>query len=217
MARKNAGSPRVVAELGRPETPAETEARKAENSRNYRMRKTVNNLILSLLVTVGLVLVIVLIVPRSDVSHVPKADFVGLSAAAQPAVEQIIAVPELPAGWTSNYAEFRRESGVRSWQMGFLSAKETSFVGVTQGLNGNETWVANLLKNSAATHTEEISGVEWTVYDNRGSAERLGNSAYALTTTAGDSTYVLRGNASDEEFAAIASALAPDIAREAVR
>jgi hypothetical protein len=42
---------RVVAELGRPETPEEEAARRAENSRLYRQRKTVNNLVYSLIVT----------------------------------------------------------------------------------------------------------------------------------------------------------------------
>ena len=50
---------RVVAELGRPETAEETAARKAENSRNHRSRQTVNNLVYSLLATLGIVVVIV--------------------------------------------------------------------------------------------------------------------------------------------------------------
>jgi hypothetical protein len=45
---------RVVAELGRPETPAETAARKAESSRLHRQRQTVNNLVYSLIATLGI-------------------------------------------------------------------------------------------------------------------------------------------------------------------
>ena len=56
--------PVVVAELGRPETPSETTSRKAEQSRLYKQRKTVNNLVCSLLVSLGLVRVMVLVVPR---------------------------------------------------------------------------------------------------------------------------------------------------------
>lgn len=35
--------PVIVAELGRPETASETASRKAEQSRLYKQRKTVNN------------------------------------------------------------------------------------------------------------------------------------------------------------------------------
>ena len=58
--------PRIVAELGRPETPEETAARRAENSLKHRQRQTVQNLILALGASLLVVLVIVLIVPRSD-------------------------------------------------------------------------------------------------------------------------------------------------------
>ena len=58
--------PREVAELGRPETPEETAARKAENSRKHRQRQTLKNLVLALAASLGVVFIIVLLVPRSD-------------------------------------------------------------------------------------------------------------------------------------------------------
>ena len=42
-----AKQPRVVAELGRPETPDETAARKAASSAAYRSSKTVRNLVVA--------------------------------------------------------------------------------------------------------------------------------------------------------------------------
>ena len=63
-----AGQPsgRIVAELGRPETPEEAAARQAESSRRYRTSKTFPNLVWALLVCLGVVLLIVLLVPRDD-------------------------------------------------------------------------------------------------------------------------------------------------------
>ena len=58
--------PRVVAELGRPETPEETAARQAENSLKHRQRQTVTNLVLALGASLLVVLALVLLVPRSD-------------------------------------------------------------------------------------------------------------------------------------------------------
>jgi hypothetical protein len=123
--------PRIVAELGRPETPQETADRKAENSRNYRKRKTVNNLVYSLLVCVGLVLVIALAVPRADNSLVPEVDYSAVATQAQSSTEHILVNPELPGSWSSNRAETDKAGGVSSWNIGLITpAKE--FIGITR-------------------------------------------------------------------------------------
>ena len=53
--RLMARGPRIVAELGRPETPDETAARKAESSRVYRASQNTRNLVAALLVTLAVV------------------------------------------------------------------------------------------------------------------------------------------------------------------
>lgn len=75
--------PPIVAELGRPETPEETFARKAESSRLYRKRKTINNLVYSLLVSLGLVVFIVAIVPRNETPVAFDVDFASEAQSAQ--------------------------------------------------------------------------------------------------------------------------------------
>jgi hypothetical protein len=83
--------PRVVAELGRPETPEETAARKAENSRKHRAKQTINNLVLSLLVSLGLVLVIFLMVPRGTGGFEDRSvDVVTLAAEASPSITMVL-------------------------------------------------------------------------------------------------------------------------------
>ncbi|HYP73058.1 MAG TPA: DUF4245 domain-containing protein, partial [Microbacterium sp.] len=63
------GAPRVVAELGRPETPQETADRKAASSAAYRSSKTFRNLIAALLITVAVVAVVYLGVPRGSLAE----------------------------------------------------------------------------------------------------------------------------------------------------
>ncbi|UCR89000.1 DUF4245 domain-containing protein [Mycetocola spongiae] len=215
MAKKNS-EPRVVAELGRPETAAETADRKATQSRNYRMRKTVNNLVFSLLVTVGLVAVIVLAVPRSTESLLKTVDYAEVASHAQDSVSQVLVTPELPTGWSSNYAEMRKKSSVTSWEIGFLTPKE-EFIALAQGLDANDTWTAQLMKNTPASSVRTIDGIEWTIYDNRSSRAEVGNARYGMTTAAGASTYVLWGTAPTEEFDVLATALTPQIKNEATR
>jgi hypothetical protein len=201
--------PRVVAELGRPETPQETADRKAETSRNYRKRKTVNNLVYSLLVCVGLVLIIALAVPRADSSLVAEVDYAAVAAQAQSSSEHTLANPELPDGWSSNRAEADKSGGVSSWNIGLITPSK-QYIGISQGFDANETWVSQQLRQSTASSTISVDGVEWTVYDNRRRAD-MGNVEYALTTESGGSTFIVFGTASDGEFLTVASALAGQV------
>ena len=204
--------PRVVAELGRPETPEETAARKAENSRNHRQRQTVRNLVLALGASLLVVLVIVLLVPRSDAPLERDIDVAAVAEQAQIAIDDELAIPELPEGWRANAAEIRSSAadGVTAWYVGYLTPSD-EYIGLYQGVEANPTWVAELLSRTLATGTTTIDGIEYTVYDNRESSDDVGNARYALTTEAGGTTLVLLGTATEAEFATLATALTPTI------
>ncbi|WP_253202059.1 DUF4245 domain-containing protein [Subtercola sp. PAMC28395] len=203
--------PRVVAELGRPETLEETQARKAEQSRKYRANKTINNLWLSILVCVGLVIVIVLLVPRDDTSHLPAVDFRSVASSAQAAFPVPVAVPDVPATWTSNAAEIRTGTdNVVSWYVGLITPTR-NYVGLTQGVNATDGWFADQVKDSAASSTTTIDGIQWTVYDNRKTAKEVGNVKYALTTQSGATTYIVFGDASDTEIAEVAASISSNV------
>ncbi|MDF2574702.1 MAG: hypothetical protein K0S05_1614 [Agromyces sp.] len=207
-----ARAPRVVAELGRPETPEETAARQAENSRKHRQRQTVKNLVLALGASLLVVLVIVLLVPRSDTPIERDIDVADVAAQAQAASDDPLAVPELPEEWRANAAELRRSEvdEVTAWYAGYLTPSD-EYVGMYQGLDANPTWVAGLLARTLATGTTTIDGVEWTVYDNRDSTDDVGNARYGLATEAGGTTFVLLGTATPEEFETLATELVPTI------
>ena len=204
--------PRVVAELGRPETPEETAARKAENSLKHRQRQTLKNLVLALGASLLVVLVIVLLVPRSDAPLDRDVDVRSIAQQAQIASDDPLAVPTLPEGWRANAAELRTSAvdDVTAWYVGYLTPSD-EYLGMYQGIDANPTWVAGLLARTPATGTTTIDGVEWTVYDNRESGVDVGNAKYGLTTEAGDSTFVLLGTATLDEFETLATALVPTI------
>ena len=204
--------PRVVAELGRPETAEERATRLATNSRNYRSRKTINNLVYSLLATVGAVIVLVLIVPRSDTPLDRAVDYSSVAEQVQRGVDEPLVAPELPAGWSANAAEWRSggSDGVSSWYIGLITP-QNEFIGLTQAVDANPTWIAEQLEKVAADDTITIDGVQWDVYRNPAPAEDRGNFESALVTEAGDSTYLLIGTAADDELAVLAGALSAQI------
>ncbi|MCS5734238.1 DUF4245 domain-containing protein [Herbiconiux daphne] len=207
--------PRVVAELGRPETPEETAARKAEQSRLYRDRKTLRNLLYALLVCVALVAAIIFIVPRNDSSMLQDVDYRQVAASAQSSMPVPLAVPDLPEGWSSNAAELRTATtdDVTSWYIGLISP-EKEYVGVTQALDANPSWVSQQVAEGIPSGATDIDGVRWTIYDNRSGAsgnDDVGNVEYALTTEAGRSTYIVFGTAEAGEIEAVAASLSQNV------
>lgn len=204
----------IVAELGRPETAEETAARQAEQSRLYRQRKTLNNLVLSLLVTVGLVVVIVLAVPRPATVERDPIDYAQVAQSVQGSMPVPLAVPSLPDGWTSNAAELRGggADGVASWYIGLLTPGDSpQYVGLTQALDSNPTWMAQQLGASVAAGTVDLGGVTWAVFDNRGQSGDVGNNRYALEAESGRSTYIVAGTATPEEIQQVATSIASNV------
>lgn len=199
--------PKIVAELGRPETPAETAARKAENSRLYRSRKTINNLVYSLLVTLGLVLAIYFLVPRAEGDPNWNIDYVEQSEIASKSLGEDLLVPAMPEQWRANAAELRNATNgqVLSWYIGFITP-EDKFIAFNEAFDADATWVSNTLKDYPATGEVTIDGQKWTVYDNR-SMNDAGNVLYALVTSSGRSTIVLFGTADDAEFEQLATSI----------
>ncbi|MEO6825923.1 MAG: DUF4245 domain-containing protein [Microbacteriaceae bacterium] len=207
--RAPARQPAVVAELGRPETPEETAARKADDSRKHRSRQTVNNLVLSLLAILGVVLIIVMVVPRADAPVAPKVDYAQLAAAGQGSEPDPLVSPVLPNSWHANAAELRTGAADRidSWYIGLITPKQ-QYIGISQGFHANATWLADQLRSSEPDGSITIDSVVWTRYDNRASGGDFGNVQYALTTASGASTYVIFGTAGDQEFRTVAQAMA---------
>ena len=197
---------RIVAELGRPETPEETAARKAETSRQHRANQTVRNLVWSLVATLAVVLVLVLVVVRPEPAPVGAVDFETVATQAQESVEVPLAVPDLPAGWTANAAELRTSSaGVQSWYIGFVTPSG-QFIAFTQGIDADASWTDDLLEGHHPTGDKTIV-IDWVEYDYR-TSEDPGNVAYGLVGGADSSVLVLYGTANDGEFATLAAAVA---------
>jgi len=203
--------PKIVAELGRPETPAETAARKQENSRLYKSRKTINNLVYSLLVTVGLVAVIYFLVPRAEGEPNWQVDYISESQVASQSLGEDLLVPAMPEQWRANAAELRNAANgqVTSWYIGFITPTD-KFIAFNEAFDANETWVSNELKDYPATGEVTIDGQVWTEYDNRSMSD-AGNVQYALVTSSGRSTVVLFGTADNAEFLQLATSITADL------
>lgn len=202
----------VVAELGRPETPEETWARKDAARRTRREHQTAFNLVLALIASLGIVLFLVAVVVRPDQTVDRSVDYQQVAAGADvPGVT--LAAPDLPDGFASNRADFQDKTsdGVRVWTVGLVTP-DRQYIGLQQGLDANASWVANQLDQKPSTGDRTIDGTKWTVYDRRDEGKDAGNHAYSLVHTFGDSTIVLSGTADDSSFTTVAKAVTEQFA-----
>lgn len=223
MAKQQKPRP-VVAELGRPETPAETAARKATDSKLYRSRKTVNNLVFSLLVSLAVVIVMVLIVPRgSDVFSEQSVDVASLAEEAAPSAGRSLAAPEVPAAWKAKRAALRASGDVPLWQINYTTVDAATdleaFATVVQAFTPDgspvaEEWVAAQLERQAATGTDEIGGITWTVYDHADRDPDEANMLYGLEGTWEGDTILVYGTDSATTIRDLAARTAASLAHQ---
>lgn len=215
MTRKEK-TPRVVAELGRPETPAETAARKANDSRLYRQRKTVNNLVFSLLVSLGLVLVIVLVVPRGTGDFADRSvDVSELAQQASPVQGYQLIAPETPEGWKAKQSELRHSElgDVTYWYIGYTTA-DNQYASVVQAFTANgapvpESWIAEQFEQQTATGTEQHADLTWTVYDHSDRSAEESNVTFGLHGETPGGTILISGTDSPDTLRQLADRVAP--------
>jgi hypothetical protein len=182
----------------------------AERRAARRANQTAFNLVLALIASLGVVLFLVVVVVRPEME--PRiVDFREIGAAAQGSIDEPLAVPDLPDAWTANRAEIVSDpaDGVTRWEIGFLTPMG-EYIGLVQGVDANDSWLADQVDSARSNGTERIGGLTWSTYDRR-DVDDPGNVEYALVATSGASTIVLGGTATDEEFAVLAAAVAKEL------
>jgi hypothetical protein len=204
-----AQTPRIVAELGRPETPEETAARKAESSRVHRASQNTRNLVAALIVTIAVVVVIILAVPRGTPPEPAPIDVAAVADRVSTAEGRPVIAPEAPESWRVNVAAVEGD-GPRAWTV--VYADETWFLRVAQGFDADPAWPTRMLSGASVDGTVTIDGVTWDRYD-IADPSRAGNISVALATQAGADTVLIYGNADEETLEEAAAAAAPEVER----
>lgn len=202
--------PRVVADLGRPETPEETASRKAEASRVYRSSQNTRNLVAALLVTLGVVLVIVFAVPRGTP---PEREPIDVAAAAErvaDAEQRTVIAPDAPDTWVVNRAAVEADESVRAWTVVYaLPGDGAGFLRIAQGFDADERWPTRVLSGAAPDDTVTIDGIQWDSYELDGA--RTDNVSVALVTQAGTDTVIIYGVADEQTLERAAASVSDQI------
>jgi hypothetical protein len=203
-----ARSDRVVAELGRPETPDETAARKAESSRIYRSSQTFRNLIAALIATLVVVAVVFFGVPRGEPVPAEPIDVAEVSQRLATAYDRTVISPDLPDDWRVNAAQLEGDD-VSAFTIVYVP-DDTGFLRVAQAFDPDPSWVSRMLSGEAPDGTENIDGIAWDRYE-IGDPSRAGNISYALSAPAGANQILIYGTSDADTAASVASALTDQI------
>jgi hypothetical protein len=201
----------IVAELGRPETPEETAARKAASSKAYRSSQTVRSLVAALIVTLAIVMVIVFAVPRGEPASAPTVDMVGIASDVESTVDSQVIVPDLGDFWRVNVANLTT-GAPPVWDLTLAPSAEDErgFIKIAQAFDSDSSWAPQRLNGTAPTDTTSIGGLEWDVYE-LGDAGAKQNITHAIGTQAGDDYLLLYGSRSADSTAELAESLVPQI------
>jgi hypothetical protein len=204
-----AQNPRIVAELGRPETPDETASRKAESSRVYRASQNTRNLIAALLVTLVVVAIIIFAVPRGEPPQAEPIDVAAVAEGMESAEGRTVLVPDVPEAWIVNRASIEGDS-TAAWTIVYVPDETAGFLRVAQGFDADPAWTTRVLSGASVDGTVTIDGVEWDRYDIP-DPSRAGNISAALSTQAGDDIVLVYGSTDDETLALAAASVADQI------
>lgn len=200
---------RIVAELGRPETPDETASRKAESSRIYRASQNTRNLVAALLVTLAVVAVIIFAVPRGTPPETAPIDVAAVAQSIETAEGRTVIVPAVPESWLVNRASIEGDS-TAAWTVVYVPDETTGFLRFAQGFNADPAWTTRVLSGASVGSTVTIQGVEWDRYDIPDPA-RAGNVSAALSTQAGSDIVLIYGSTDDATLELAAASVADQI------
>lgn len=153
-------------------------------------------------VTLALVFFVVLLNPTHTAeTYTRDVDVATIAAEAEDAAGYLPAAPELPEGWTSNYARWTGATadGVAFWEVGYLTP-ERQFIQVTQTNNSNPTWLSQRLDAAEPAGQRVIDGVTWELFDS--------SSGDAFLTAEQDGfTLILNGTTDLAQFDVVGSAV----------
>lgn len=171
------------------EDPAEI-ARQREERANRRMRQTVRDMLLSMAVVTGVVVLMVLPWNRGNPDPVHVIDATPVVQGARSTESwQVLAPQGLPAGWRATSARISTASdGQDIVHLGYLTPA-TAYVGLEQSATKALTFVSESTVDGKQTGTAEVGGRTWQRYEAPDGLHR------SLARAADGVTYVVTGTA----------------------
>jgi hypothetical protein len=169
-----------------------------------RRRATWVHMVVSLLVVLGIVVGLMLLVPRTNSITQPPVDVAAGARAAATQVEFTPSVPSgLPAGWRATSVRTTRSTAnVMTWHAGYMTTDD-QYAAVEQGQHAPVEWIRSQTNRGREEGTVDVDGVPWRRF------VRLDKVQHSLVHQRGDVTTIVTGTASFDDLAVLAASLEP--------
>lgn len=166
-----------------------------------KQAKRANATVMGMLIATGLTLALCLVPVLMNPAPKMQARDVDVAAVANQAAGDAgysPLAPELPEGWTANYARWNTGSndGVATWEVGYLTPS-TEFIKLVQTDAANPTWLYQSTGDSTVAGERPAGGVTWELRDSK-------NGEAAMVADVEGQTVVLSGSADLSEFDVLA-------------
>jgi hypothetical protein len=185
-----------------------------QKAKEHRAKQTVNNLLLSLLATAGMVLVLILIVPRDDSNRIPRIDYIAIAEQASTSSGNDIAAPPIDTGWWSNQAKWFGSpvDAVPRFEAGFVSP-DNEYIGMTHAFGVNPTWLALSLKDVVLekNFSNPQSDVVWGIYRSAEVHDPVQTRDYMWVATLGTNAILLYGTAPENDFESLSKSIETEL------
>jgi hypothetical protein len=180
---------------------AETEAPRRGRGRNSR---SVADMIRSLVVVGGVVVVLILIVPRPSGVSQPPIDVSAVAQGARATAGFPISVPRsLPTEWRATSARLLDGTdNVRTWHIGYQTS-DAQYAAVEQAKGATAVWLRSNTQDGKAVGTQQVGDVAWTQVLHENRLQRT------LQLVDGNVTTLVTGTASWEDLGVLAASLQP--------
>ena len=177
-----------------------------ESAKKHRARQTLNNLLLALAASVGIVLVIVLATPRNDSNQIAAVDYRAVAAQVQQSTPHTLALPILQDGWKCTAARWNASpvDGVQNWYAGFVSPTG-AFVAMKQAFGVNPTWLSLQTAGDILSSQFEVAGQKWQEYKSPVTHSPAKTNDYIIVWQNGNDAVLLSGTAPEVVFNDFAS------------
>ena len=175
-----------------------------------RAKQTVRNLVLSLVVSLGLVVLLVLGVPRDDSVRIQQVDYVTEAAAATASIGEPLVAPALGDDWWANAARLESSLAVSSWYIGLVTPS-SEFIGVRQAFVSNPSWVSLQLQGNVPSGELEIAGYRWKLWQAVEKSNPPKSTDYVLVLEYEPGAIVIFGTGTPAEFEEVIEAMRPQL------
>jgi Protein of unknown function (DUF4245) len=176
----------------------------AADRRSQRRAATWQSMVISLAVVIGIVLALLLLLPRVNSVTQPPLD---VGPAVAPASQELgfrPSVPQgLPAQWrATSVRTVRSSNNVLMWHVGYQTPSQ-QYAAVEQGRDAPADWIKAQVNRAALAGTQQVAGRIWTRYVRRDKTQN------SLVLVHGRLTTVVTGTSDFRELAQLAERLRP--------